>query len=84
MDKDTPFTLHLLAVKPVLKDYPIGHKNVVSHDRWSLVTDSVLLKCRTFYLEVVVLESSGHSQHKFLKTGFAVVFVIIFSRQVSL
>ena len=32
------------TVKPVLKDNPIGHKNVVCQDRWSLVTGSVILK----------------------------------------
>ncbi len=26
------------TVVPVLKDHPIGHKNVVHQDRWSLVT----------------------------------------------
>ena len=30
-----------LTVEPVLKDCPIGHKNVVSQNRWSLVTGSV-------------------------------------------
>ncbi len=24
------------TIEPVLKDYPIGHKNVVSQDRWVL------------------------------------------------
>ncbi len=36
------------TVEPVLKDHPIGHTNVVSQDRWSLVTGSITLKCRTF------------------------------------
>ena len=31
------------TVKSVLKDHPIGHKNVVCQDRWSLVTGSVIL-----------------------------------------
>ncbi len=26
------------SVEPVLKDHPIDHKNMVSQDRWSLVT----------------------------------------------
>ena len=30
------------TVEPVLKDRPIGHKNMVSQDRWSLVTVSEL------------------------------------------
>ncbi len=36
------------TVEPVLKDHPIGHKNVVCQDRWFLVTGSVILKCRFF------------------------------------
>ncbi len=32
------------TVEPVLKDYPIGHENVVFQDRWSLVTGSIVLK----------------------------------------
>ena len=28
-------------VEPVLKDHPIGPKNVVCQDRWSLVTGSI-------------------------------------------
>ncbi len=35
------------TVEPVLKDHPIGHTNVVSQDRWSLVTGSITLKWRT-------------------------------------
>ncbi len=40
---------NISTVKPVLKDHPIGHKNVVCQDRWSLVTGSVtgILKCRS-------------------------------------
>ncbi len=44
------------TVEPVLKDAPIGHKNVVSQDRWSLVTGSVALKCGTLRQEYVVLQ----------------------------
>ncbi len=36
------------TVKPILKDHLIGHKNVVSQDRWSLVTSSIRLKCWSF------------------------------------
>ncbi len=32
------------TVEPVLKDHPIGHKNVVCQDRWSLVTGSIILE----------------------------------------
>ncbi len=34
----------LYTMKPVLKDHPIGHKNMVSQGRWSLVTGSFTLK----------------------------------------
>ena len=39
-----------ITVEPVLKDHPIGHKNVVWHGRWSLVTArfSYNLKCTSF------------------------------------
>ncbi len=40
---------HISTVEAVLKDCPIGHKNMVSQDRWSLVTGSYTLKCVTFY-----------------------------------
>ncbi len=40
----------------VLKDWPIGHKNVVSQDRWSLVTGSIILKCWLFCQEYVVFQ----------------------------
>ncbi len=36
------------TVEPVLQDHPIGHKNVVGQDRWSQVTGSVILKCKSF------------------------------------
>ncbi len=42
------------TVEPVLKDHPIGHTNVVSQDRWSLVTGLITLKCRTFCQEYLV------------------------------
>ncbi len=35
----------LSTVEPMLEDHPIGHKNIVSQDRWSLVTGSFTLKC---------------------------------------
>ncbi len=44
------------TVEPVLKDHPIGHKNVVGQDRWSLVTGSVVLKCRSFCHKYVVCQ----------------------------
>ncbi len=34
------------TVEPILKDHTIGHKNMVSN-RWSLLTGSIALKCRT-------------------------------------
>ena len=45
-----------VTLKPLLKDHPIAHTHVVSQVRWSLVTDSVTLKCRSFYLECVVFQ----------------------------
>ncbi len=44
------------TVEPILKNYPIGHKNMVSQDKWFLVTGSFTLKCRTFCQELVVLQ----------------------------
>ncbi len=44
------------TVEPVLKDHPIGCKNVVCHDRWSLVTGSVMLKCKSFCQKCVVFQ----------------------------
>ncbi len=42
------------TVESVLKDHPIGHKNVVCQARWSLVTGSFVLKCRSFCQSCVV------------------------------
>ncbi len=44
------------TVEPVLKDCPIGHRNMVFQDRQSLVTGSVTLKYGTFCQEYVVLQ----------------------------
>ena len=44
------------TVKLVLKDCPIGHKNVVSQDMWSWVVGSIWLNCRDLLLENVVLQ----------------------------
>ncbi len=44
------------TIEPVLKDHPIGHKNVVCQDRWSLVTGSVILNCRSFCQKCVVCQ----------------------------
>ncbi len=59
------------TVEPVLKDYPIGHTNVVFQDRWSLATVSITLKCRTFCQEYV-----GLSRYLYLKTGFTVYYTM--------
>ncbi len=40
------------------KTTPIGHKNVVSQDRWSLVTGSFTLKCVIFCQEYLVFQDS--------------------------
>ncbi len=61
------------TVEPVLKDCYIGDKNKVSQDRWSLVTSSFTLKCKTCQ-NVVVLPDRWSvvaviSQGKFNSTG---------------
>ena len=65
----------LSTVEPVLKDHPIGPKNVVSQDRWSLVTGSVALKSGTFCQEYVVLQDRWSSvavvaQYRFHCTSY--------------
>ncbi len=72
----SPYCHHVFAVltehiyctvEPVLKDHPIGHKNMVSQDRWSLVTGSFTLKCRTFHQISMIFQDRWS-----LKTGFTV------------
>ncbi len=46
----------LTTVEPALKDRRIGHKNMVSQDRWSLMTLSVALKRGTFCQRYVILQ----------------------------
>ncbi len=46
--------IYMCTVEPVLKDRPIDHKNMVSQDRWSLVTGSFTLKCVTCQTRVVL------------------------------
>ncbi len=41
------FQYTLSTVELVLKEHHIGHTIVVSQDRWSLMTCSIILKCRT-------------------------------------
>ncbi len=60
-------------VEPVLKDHPIHHANVVSQARWSLLTGSITLKCRTFYQEYLSFKTSGLSWQWSLKTGVTVL-----------
>ncbi len=43
-----------ITVELVLKDHPVVHKNVVCQDRWSLVTGSVILNCRSFCQKCMV------------------------------
>ena len=51
-------TINVYTVEPVLKDHPIGHRNVVCQDRWSLVTGSVIMKCtgRSFCRKCMVCQ----------------------------
>ncbi len=44
------------TVEPVLEDHPMGHKNVVSQDRWSLVTGLTTMKCMTLCQEYLVFQ----------------------------
>ncbi len=44
------------TVEPVLKDHTFRNRNVVSQDRWCLVTSSIVLKCRTFCQKFVVFQ----------------------------
>ncbi len=44
------------SVEPFSKDHPTGHNKVVCQDRWSLVTCSVILKCRSFCHKSVVFQ----------------------------
>ncbi len=55
------------TVEPVLKDHTSGLTNVVSQVRWSLVTGSVTLKCRTFCQDYLAFQD-GWS----VKRGFTV------------
>ncbi len=64
---DRPINAITGTVGPVLKDHPTGHNNVVCQDRWSLVTGSVILKCRSFCQKYVVFQDRWS-----LKTGFTV------------
>ena len=66
------------TVEPILKDHPIGHKNVVCQDRWSLVTGSVLLKCRSCQKRVVCQDRWS------LMTGFTVCTYILHIRVIIL
>ncbi len=39
------------TVKPMMRDHPTGQQKVVLWDRWSLITGSYVLKCRTMLLQ---------------------------------
>ncbi len=39
-------------MEPVLRNYPIYLRNVITQDRWSLVTGSHVLKCGLSYKNV--------------------------------
>ncbi len=44
--------------QPIMKDHPVGHKNTISQDRWSLVTGSVILKCGSFCQNCAVFQDT--------------------------
>ncbi len=48
-----------------MKGHPIGHKNMVSQDRWLMVTGSFTLKCVTFCQELSGLSRQVLYQHRF-------------------
>ncbi len=60
---DTPSS----TVESVLRDHPIGHKNVVCQDKRSLVTGSVMLKCGSLCQKCVVCQDRWS-----LKIGFTI------------
>ena len=63
------------TVEPIMKDHPIGRTNVVSQDRWPLVTGSVTstLKCRNFSRNIWSFKTGGVSWQWSLRTGFTVL-----------
>ncbi len=65
------------TVEPVLKDHPIGHKNVVCQDRWSLVTGSVILKCRPFCQKYVVCQDRWSLMAVVSQDRFHCIHVVI-------
>ncbi len=79
--------INCTIAEPVLKDHPIGYTNMVSQERWSLVTGSISLKCRTFWQEYLVFQDRSSlmavvSQYRFhctsmnkdIKKGVTVCF----------
>ena len=60
----------------LLKDHPNGQKNMVSQDRWSLVTGSFTLKCRSFGQNQWSFKTGGLLWQRSLKTGFTIVVYI--------
>ncbi len=52
---DTSYSPSKTTIEPVLKNHPIVDINMISQGRWSLVTGSVTLKCRT-YQEYLVFQ----------------------------
>ena len=67
-----PLTEQRQYSRTCLERPPIGHKNVVSEDRWSLVTGSVILKGRSFCSKCVVFKRKVVSWQWSLKTAFTV------------
>ncbi len=69
--------------EPVLKDHPIGHENVVSQDKWSLVTGSATLKCVTFCQEYLVSQDKFYcikviSRYNCCKNKLIFVYLVFF------
>ena len=68
----------LQMVIHAMTDHPIGHKNVVSENRWSLVTGSITLNVGPFARNVQMrsFRTGGLSWQRSLKTDFDMFLAI--------
>ncbi len=65
------------TVETVLKDHAMGHTNVVSEDRWSLVAGSFPFKYRPSARNIWSFKTGALSWQLSLKTGFTVFVCVI-------
>ena len=66
------------TVEPVLKDHPIGHKNIFCQDRRSLVTGCFILKSRYFCQKCVVCQDRFYCSN-FTYGPFVIASLYIYS-----